>query len=99
MRDHNQEVEQNQASAKVGKLLLRALRIEAKVPPCGGFLGQDEQWSIHNGAESPVKSSLRVRMFQIGAAPKRGEGLRIGTTRRPPHGVRRSRWQRDGYFD
>ena len=42
---------------------------------------------------------LRLSTFQIGAPPKRGEGLRIGTTRRPPRGVRRQRWQRDGYFD
>ena len=42
---------------------------------------------------------LRLKTFQIGAPAKRGEGLRIGTTRRPPRGVPRSRWQADGYFD
>lgn len=46
-----------------------------------------------------MKPRLKLRTFQIGALPKRGEGLRIGTTRRPPRGVRRHRWQRDGYFD
>ena len=40
-----------------------------------------------------------LRKFRIGAPRKRGEGLRIGTTRRPPRGVPRSRWSRDGYFD
>src|SRR5438445_10266319 len=43
--------------------------------------------------------AFRLRTFQIGASPKRREGLRIGTTRRPPGGVPRKRWQSDGYFD
>jgi uncharacterized protein YeaO (DUF488 family) len=30
---------------------------------------------------------------------RRGDSLRIGTTRRPPRGVPRNRWQADGYFD
>jgi uncharacterized protein YeaO (DUF488 family) len=42
---------------------------------------------------------LRLSTFQIGAPLKRGEGLRIGTTRRPPRGVPKSRWVKDGYFD
>ena len=46
-----------------------------------------------------MKPRLQLRTFQIGAPPKRGEGLRIGTTRRPPRGVPRARWKRDGYFD
>jgi uncharacterized protein YeaO (DUF488 family) len=46
-----------------------------------------------------MKRHLTLRTFQIGAPRKRGEGLRIGTTRRPPRGVPRRRWQRDGYFD
>jgi uncharacterized protein YeaO (DUF488 family) len=40
-----------------------------------------------------------VRSFRIGERPKRGEGLRIGTTRYPPRGVPRSRWKKDHYFD
>jgi len=46
-----------------------------------------------------MKRPLNLRTFQIGAPPKRGEGLRIGATRRPPRGVPKTRWQRDGYFD
>src|SRR6185503_3307224 len=42
---------------------------------------------------------MALRTFRIGAPRKRGEGLRIGTTRRPPRGVPRSRWSREGYFD
>jgi len=42
---------------------------------------------------------LKLSTFQIRTPPKRGQGLRIGTTRRPPRGVPKSRWERDGYFD
>jgi uncharacterized protein YeaO (DUF488 family) len=40
-----------------------------------------------------------VRTFRIGDEPHRGEGLRIGATRRPPRGVPRNRWRKDHYFD
>jgi uncharacterized protein YeaO (DUF488 family) len=43
--------------------------------------------------------SARVRTFRIGDKPRRGEGLRIGTTRYPPRGVPRARWKKDHYFD
>jgi uncharacterized protein YeaO (DUF488 family) len=46
-----------------------------------------------------MKKRLRLSTFQIGAPARRGESLRIGTTRRPPRGVRKNRWVRDGYFD
>jgi uncharacterized protein YeaO (DUF488 family) len=46
-----------------------------------------------------MKTKIELSMFQIGAPPKRGQGLRIGTTRRPPRGVPKARWTRDGYFD
>lgn len=42
---------------------------------------------------------LKLRTFQIGSPVKRGQGLRLGTTRYTPRGVRRERWQKDGYFD
>ena len=37
--------------------------------------------------------------FRIGDAPKAGEGLRIGVTRRPPRGVSKDKWTSEGYFD
>lgn len=37
--------------------------------------------------------------FRVGDAPKAGEGLRIGVTRRPPRGVSRDEWRSEGYFD
>jgi uncharacterized protein YeaO (DUF488 family) len=46
-----------------------------------------------------MKKILKLSTFRHGDPPKRGEGLRIGTTRRPPRGVPRDRWQRDNYFD
>jgi uncharacterized protein YeaO (DUF488 family) len=49
--------------------------------------------------ENFMKKTLRLSTFQIGTPRKRGQGLRIGTVRRPPRGVLKSRWVRDGYFD
>ena len=46
-----------------------------------------------------MKKKLKLSTFQIGAPARRGGGLRIGTTRRPPRGIPKSRWVRDGYFD
>ena len=37
--------------------------------------------------------------FRVGDAPKAGEGLRIGVTRRPPRGVSKDKWASEGYFD
>lgn len=46
-----------------------------------------------------MKTALKLSTFQIGAPVKRGQGLRIGTTRRPPRGVPKARYKRDGCFD
>jgi uncharacterized protein YeaO (DUF488 family) len=46
-----------------------------------------------------VNRKLQLTTFQIGAPAQPGEGLRIGATRRPPRGVPKERWVRDGYFD
>jgi uncharacterized protein YeaO (DUF488 family) len=53
---------------------------------------------IADGGRS-LKKKLKLSTFQIGAPARRGEGLRIGVTRRPPRGVPKSRWVCDGYFD
>jgi uncharacterized protein YeaO (DUF488 family) len=45
----------------------------------------------------PKKLSLST--FQIGTPPEPGQGLRIGTTRRPPRGVPKNHWVSGGYFD
>lgn len=44
-----------------------------------------------------MKKALKLRTFRHGDAPKRGEGLRIGTTRRPPRGTTKEQWR--DYFD
>jgi uncharacterized protein YeaO (DUF488 family) len=44
-----------------------------------------------------MKRTLKLRTFRHGDAPKRGEGLRIGTARRPPRGASKKEWGE--YFD
>ena len=44
-----------------------------------------------------MNQDIKLRTFRHGDAPKRGEGLRIGTTRRPPRGVTKDHW--GDYFD
>jgi len=46
-----------------------------------------------------MNKTLRLSAFKIGSSRKRGQGLRIGTTRRPPRGVPKSTWVTNGYFD
>ena len=41
---------------------------------------------------------LQLTIFRIGHSSEPG-ALRIGATRRPPRGVAKDRWQKDGYFD
>lgn len=52
-------------------------------------------------ARDPLHMSkiLRLSTFRYQSKPRRGQGLRIGTTRYPPMYVRKRNWQRDGYFD
>ncbi|MFP5204701.1 MAG: DUF488 domain-containing protein [Acidobacteriota bacterium] len=42
---------------------------------------------------------LQLSTFRIGSPATPGQGLRVGATRRPPRGVRKERWTKDGYFD
>jgi uncharacterized protein YeaO (DUF488 family) len=42
---------------------------------------------------------MSIRIVQLGSARRRGEGLRFGTVRRPPRGVRKSQYARQGWFD
>jgi uncharacterized protein YeaO (DUF488 family) len=44
-----------------------------------------------------MKPRLRLHTFRYGEPPKRGDGLRIGTTRLPPRGVKKVEWAK--YFD
>jgi uncharacterized protein YeaO (DUF488 family) len=42
---------------------------------------------------------MAVRIVRLGTARQRGEGLRIGTVRRPPRGVPKSRYAKDDWYD
>jgi uncharacterized protein YeaO (DUF488 family) len=42
---------------------------------------------------------MSVRIVRLGAPRARGEGLRIGTVRRPPRGVPKSRYAKDDWYD
>ena len=46
-----------------------------------------------------MKKTLKLRTFQIGTLPKRGEGIRINTARRPHRGVRLAQLRRMAHFD
>ena len=42
---------------------------------------------------------MTVRIVRLGSPRAPGEGLRIGTVRRPPRGVRREAWAAQDWFD
>ena len=42
---------------------------------------------------------MPIRIIQLGSPRQRGEGLRIGTVRRPPRGVRKSQYAQQDWFD
>jgi uncharacterized protein YeaO (DUF488 family) len=42
---------------------------------------------------------MAVGIVRLGTARRRGEGLRIGTVRRPPRGVSKSQYARQNWYD
>jgi uncharacterized protein YeaO (DUF488 family) len=40
-----------------------------------------------------------IRIVRLGSARVKGEGLRLGTVRRPPRGVKKSDYARRDYYD
>ncbi len=42
---------------------------------------------------------MALRVVRLGTPRRRGEGLRIGTVRRPPRGVRKADYGKRDYFD
>lgn len=46
-----------------------------------------------------AKKRLQLSTFKIGTPAKRGQGLRLGTVRYPPRGVRKSEYLKLGLFD
>src|SRR6185295_6799724 len=43
--------------------------------------------------------SVAIYIVQLGSLRKAGEGLRVGTVRRPPRGVRKSDFAKRDYYD
>src|SRR4051812_35631890 len=42
---------------------------------------------------------MAVRIVRLGTPRARGEGLRIGTVRRPPRGVRKEKYASENWYD
>jgi uncharacterized protein YeaO (DUF488 family) len=42
---------------------------------------------------------MSIRIVRLGSPRKRGEGLRVGTVRRPPRGVPKERFAEDDWYD
>jgi uncharacterized protein YeaO (DUF488 family) len=42
---------------------------------------------------------MAIRIVRLGTARARGEGLRLGTVRRPPRGVKKSDFAKRNYYD
>src|SRR5579862_3081552 len=42
---------------------------------------------------------MPIRIVQLGSPRSSDEGLRIGTVRRPPRGVRKERYAKDDWYD
>src|SRR5581483_3591825 len=42
---------------------------------------------------------MSLRIVRLGTPRQKGEGLRIGTVRRPPRGVPKDRFARDDWYD
>ena len=42
---------------------------------------------------------MAIRIVRLGSPRTRGEGTRLGTVRRPPRGVRKTRYAAEDYFD
>jgi uncharacterized protein YeaO (DUF488 family) len=49
---------------------------------------------LHTG-----EAAMSIRIVRLGAPRVRGEGLRIGTVRRPPRGVRKSEYASGDWYD
>jgi uncharacterized protein YeaO (DUF488 family) len=48
---------------------------------------------------SGMLRSVSIRIVRLGSARTAGEGLRLGTVRRPPRGVPKADWARRDFYD
>ena len=42
---------------------------------------------------------MSIRIVRLGSPRTRGEGVRLGTVRRPPRGVKKERYAKDDWYD
>jgi uncharacterized protein YeaO (DUF488 family) len=58
------------------------------------------RWPGSKRRSGPRKeATLGIRVVRLGTARQPGEGLRLGTVRRLPRGVRKENYARDNWFD
>ena len=53
----------------------------------------------NSGADFAIIEAMAIRLVRLGSPRKPKEGLRIGTVRRPPRGVRKADSAKRDYFD
>jgi uncharacterized protein YeaO (DUF488 family) len=83
---------------------LRSLNAFPAIPPHPtGDLAFAVAESAGFAASSPVSPSttceMAIRVVRLGTPREKGEGLRLGTVRRPPRGVKKEDFARLDYYD
>src|SRR5262249_11758072 len=53
----------------------------------------------HGGGDPDLLAAVAIRIVRLGSTRGRGEGLRVGTVRRPPRGVARADLAQRDYYD
>lgn len=49
--------------------------------------------------QTQIQTEMSIQIIQLGSPRRKGEGLRIGTVRRPPRGVKKSDYSKLDWFD
>jgi uncharacterized protein YeaO (DUF488 family) len=82
---------------QIVKFFLRHLKTKsAAIIPS---TAQADIWSLAREGWEEIIEAMAIRVVRLGSARKSQEGLRIGTVRRPPRGVRKTEYTRRNYFD
>ncbi len=60
----------------------------------------DGPWTADGGRQNSITiAGMSIRIVRLGTDRVKGEGLRVGTVRRPPRGVKKERIAADNYYD
>ena len=54
---------------------------------------------VRGAAEAATLTGMAIRIVRLGSPRHSDEGVRIGTVRRPPRGVRKDRYAADDWYD